>query len=655
MIIDEDRLIEQVRAMIPGELPDPIAHAEATVQFPKSARSKHFNCSITPWVEEVIRRSTRCPYTRKNTLVKPVQSGGSVAGEVILADWIQFARGFIQYNWSNDKRAEERWDSRIIDYLEACEPIKARMAQLPIDKLRKGEIDFGNVFFRVQGALTPSNLDSDSITHQINEEVHDWEPGHLQKARNRTTAVWNYKSVDISNAGKKGGQLHKAFNEGTMQWWENKCPGCGLYHRMRTHWDDKQPNLGGLRYDAAKARYGDGQYNYNIIAPTVRFQMPCGYIVHNDVSERRRLSLNAQYGKPTNPGADGTHRSYTYEAVTVDYIDWVQLIKDKHEALRALRLGDPELWRVYRVERECIFYDPDDAPLSHKIVLTDSLKKNREGLPEPKLRAFALDHQRGEAAKGELPHWWCVIRDVSLDTSLPTIRSQLVFEGKLETDEQVIATLKEHGCNMWQGVADSGDDTTHVYLFCLQHGINCIKGGKEVFYSHGDGNKRIFSLEKPLHTQVGRAPLFAYIETPNGPVPHPHEPMFFLYSKSMIRERLHWLRTNTDYRTPDDVSEDYKSHQDAEERLSRRHSITNEVITEWVQLKTRNDQLVNEAYIALIIDQAGMIGIQRNKPNDKNQPEIKYEAPRIPTVIERPKSSGTPWWERQPGGNNNGA
>src|SRR5207245_1234492 len=105
------------------------------------------------------------------------------------------------------------------------------------------EVDFGNVFFRMQGAFIPDNLDSDTIPLQINEEVHAWEPGHLKKARNRSTAVWNFKSGDISNAGKRGDQLDQAFSDGTMQYWQVKCPGCGEYHAMQTKWNPEKPNL----------------------------------------------------------------------------------------------------------------------------------------------------------------------------------------------------------------------------------------------------------------------------------------------------------------------------------------------------------------------------------------------------------------------------
>lgn len=586
--------------------PDIIEFAQEFVKLPGSARSESFNLSITPWLEAPLRCGVD-KTTRIGTLVKPVQSGGSVFGEILILYWILFTSGvrsFLQYNWSNDKRARERWESRIEAVLKSCVLVREKMKALARFEGQKCEIDFGSVFFRMQGAFVPDNLDSDSVRFQINEEVHAWEPGHLKKARNRSTAVHNYKSFDISNAGKVGDQLHQSHDAGTKEWWQVKCPGCGLFHIMRTRWEESKPQLGGLRYDAEPARRKDG-YDYNKIRSTLRYQMPCGYLVRDIPRDRRQLSLSGKYTEPTNTGAEISHRSWSYDAVTVDYIDWMQLIKDKHDALRARRYGDLEPWHRYITERECIFYDPDDVPVTGRVTLVQGVKKNRDGLPEPKLRLFSLDRQQGEISKGEFPYWWLLIRDVVMDES--GVRSLLVYEGKMEMDEQVIGVLNDHKCNMWQGVADSGDDTMHVYAFCLQHGINAIKGGKDAFYSHEDGARRIFSPERPLHAMIKARSKFPYVPTNEGSRPDPREPMFWLYSKSGIRERLFWLRNEAKWETPEDVSEDYQRHQEAEERVAMKNSRTGETTYEWVQQKTRNDQFVNECYIAMQIEMAGMI------------------------------------------------
>jgi hypothetical protein len=612
-LADYRRLWGSVRQSMPKPTPDPITWAEQFIKLPGSARSKHFRIDVSPWLREPLMRASDL-VTRVVTLMKPVQSGGSVFGEIMLLYWIVFGRGFLQYNWSNDKRADERWESRVDGVLKACAIVAEMMEHA---KVAKCEINFGHVFFRMQGAFVSDNLDSDSVRLQINEEVHAWEPGHLKKARNRSTAVWDFKSLDVSNAGMLGDQLDQEFHKGTVQRWEVKCPGCGLYHYMRTKWDDRHPELGGLRYDAEGSRLGSYVYNYNVLRPTIRFQMPCGFAIHNeDMSTRKSLSLSGRYSEPGNVGAELSHRSYTYEAVIVDYIDWMQLIKDKHDALRSRSLGDPQPWIKYKQERECIPYDPNDVPIIGLTTVVKGLQKTREGLPGNKLRLFELDRQQGDKSKNEFPHWWLVIRDAQAHEG--KLRTRLVFEGKVETDEQVISILDDHKCNRWQGCADSGDDTTHVYLFCLKYGINAIKGGAEEFYSHEGGVRRIFSPEKPLHAMINRESKYAYVDVNvgNGKIvrmPDPREPMFWLYSKPGIRERLYYLRNNTAWETPEDVSEEYHSHMEAEERIADKRP-DGSTFYKWVQHKDRNDLFVCECYVAMQIDQAGLILLEMNKP-----------------------------------------
>jgi hypothetical protein len=571
--------------------------AEQHVRLPGSARSERYDSSITPWGREPLNRATsgEC---RIVTFIKPVQSGGSVCGEAAICFWLATeSGGDIQYNWADDGKSRDRWDKREERILKACVPVmeRAPSGDKQAGYWKKGQIIFPHCNFIMQGVFNPDNLDSDSIRFQINEEVHAWEPGHLQKAYNRTTAVWNSVIFNISNAGNKDSQLHQAFLSGTQQHWEVKCPGCGQYHVMQTRWDHRKPQLGGLRYDSEGCKLPDGGYNYNKIESTVRYQMPCGYEVRCEPRARKALSQNGRYGAPQNHGAILSHPSFTMEAVSVDYIPWLKLIQEKHDALRAMKYGDPKPYLRYVTERECRFWDDEDRPVMGAIVLNSTIKKNRDGMPNRKARFGALDRQRGSLAKGELPHWWGVIRDVDEQGN-----SLLVWEGKLLTDEEAADVMKRHEVRPQCVVVDSGDDTTHVYQFCLRHKFSAIKGSSEPSFSHPDGSRKIFSPERPLHLMLN-APRVS--EDPL------NEPLFWFYSKSGIRERLHWLRNGgaVKWEVPGDVSDDYKAHNESEE-LRERKLRSGETISEFIQVKPRNDLYVCEGYCAMLMEMAGFIG-----------------------------------------------
>ncbi len=386
--------------------------SEKNVRLIGSARAEQFNSSLTPWTRKPLEDacSGECSHV---TFVKPVQSGGSAAGECALCFWIGTeSGGDIQYNWENDDKAGQRWEKRIEKILLACKPVRDRSPAMEkhAGKWKKCLVLFPHCNLTVQGVFTENNLDSDTIRFQLNEEIHNWEPGTLQKAYNRTTAVWNSIIFNISNAGVKNDQLHQALKTGTDQVWEVKCSGCGTYHAMRAKWEDDKPELGGLRYDSKNSKMEDGTYDYNRLAETIFYQMPCGFRFQDDPIYRRELSLTGRYSEPRNKGALLRKPSYSLEAVSVDYIPWVNLIQEKHEALRSLSLGDPTPYIKYIQERECGFWDPEDRPIVGKVVTTKSLSK-RDGLPNRVCRFGSLDRQIGKLSAGEFPHWWAVIRD----------------------------------------------------------------------------------------------------------------------------------------------------------------------------------------------------------------------------------------------------
>ena len=595
---------------VPPDKPsDIIAWAEENVRLPGSVRSEKFDDSISPWIIEPLRCVTD-PTVKKIDFIKPVQCGGTRVGLIAICWWARYAHGQIQYNWNDDTKAKKKWEDETLPTLEACKGL--RWAGGKFDRVSCGAF-FVASWVRAQGVFVPEHLDSDSIAYQVNEEVHAWEPGHLAKARGRQTAVWNPKALVISNAGNEGDQLQQSQQEGTDEQWEVRCPGCGQYHAMRTQWEDGRPDLGGLRYDADGARRDDGRYDYNRIESTLRFQMPCGYCVPYDRTARKALSLSGRYGQPRNPGALRSHRSFTLEAVAVDFIDWMQLIQEKHIALRALKGGDSEPWRRYLTERECRFWSIDTKPVGTAIVLSRK-PKNAAGLDGRAARLAFFDRQQGSLAGGDSPHWWGLVVDV-----MPNGDAMPIAEGKM-SDAEVEETVKRLDVNPWCVYCDSGDDTSFVYQFCLRNGFNASKGEGRQWYHHKNGTKRLFSDDTSdfLFQRAGSSP-FCKIgdnESEEAFIARfqVQEPRFVLYSKDGFYDRLAWMLSERKWTHPADASEAYILQMQSWQQQQRRHPRTNERIVEWVQTRTHDHLWACAAGIVMQIEMAGLIaGIEQTE------------------------------------------
>jgi hypothetical protein len=295
--------------------------------------------------------------------------------------------------------------------------------------------------------------------------------------------------------------------------------------------------------------------------------------------------------------------------VIVHDLDWMKPIQMKHEALAARLAGNIALWIKYQQEVECIPYDPAGIPIVNAVKITEGAKLTHEGLPEPKSRFGTLDRQR-KTEEYDKPYWYLVVRDHKVFYGV--YKSKLIWEGRLNSDEDVVKKLQELKVAPWCVCADSGDDTDHVYLFCMKNGYNAIKGGKEKVYVV-DGARRMFSPERPLCEMIPCAPMYPKIQRvdENNQVFDDYddrEPEYWLYSKAAIAERLYWLRADCDYETPDDVSEEYKQHHDAEERRVVINPQDNSEKVIWFQMKRRNEALVCERYQAMMFDMSGQMG-----------------------------------------------
>lgn len=552
-----------------------------------SAFGQDFDDSITPWIREPLECADNG--TRKMTWVKPIQSSGSTCGEIALLYWLAtWSAGDIQYNWPNDIAADDRWREQMEKKMLACEPVIKRTSQDRF-KWTNGKVIFPHCNFIMQGIHTARAVASRNIRGQVNEELHDedgWIPGRLEQAYGRCTTYWNSVIFNISNAGVVGGQLHQAFLAGTQQHWEVKCPGCGRFHRMRMQFSENEPELGGLRYDTGTARKGDGDVDYEILKRTIRYQMPCGYQVRDNSRERRELSLSGRYSEPENKSAPLTDRSYTLQAVSVDYIDWIDLVRQKQLAFRAKKLGKPDQWLDYLRERECQFIGVEDRrPPSRPLVLSDR-KKDREGLAGRLYRLSFWDYQSGKKEMGETPHWWGIVQDFDAAGN-----SLIVWEGKAGSEGELNDVVNRHGVKpMCVGLdgsfAGEGEDR-YVYAFALRMGYNCIKVHGVKNFDHG-GVKKIFSEPEELWPRVPNQP---------GPVKSDpeEEPLFWNLSQSGAMDALAFMRGRPGYEIPGDVSSDFLAHFKAWTLEEVRVPATNQLELRW---KKSSERAPDHLYMA---------------------------------------------------------
>lgn len=585
------------------------------VRLPGSALTERFDPRLTPWVVAPID-TFGDGVTTDMTHVGPVQSGKSVGGEVIMCRHIGAGNGGdLMLGFETEAKTKARMKQRVGPVLKKCRPVVLRM---PTEKKNDTtmQIVFPHMTMRATGVESSTNLESDSYKVIVAEEVFAWPTGRLQLMENRTAAfAFPFRAV-ISTGGRVGDDLYRKLHASRLRYWGSHCPGCGELHFMHDDFIDRAdaenatkakaarllgvdeagirmeiPELfGGLRYDRGER---GSVPDFARVAATLRYEMPCGYEVPYDAQARRQLSLRGDYLPAINPEAPERMKAFAMQSVAVERVDWLDLVKEKHAALDALRNGNPTAWINYTQRRCAQFWDEDRQPTAHRITLSSDVSKARAGLPDRVLRTAALDRQLGQKDKGELPHWWLTIWDFNEPGD-----GGLVYEGKMETDGNAAATITEHSVEPWNVCADSGADTDHVYSFCLEHGYHAIKGGKSEWYNWEDGSKRAYS-EMQFIATVANLPRGSHGEK---------EPYFWQYSKHQIRE-FYWHARNAQVIDgvepvkriiPSDVSADYLAHSSAENREVNPVGRTKELKPEWIQVRKRNDLFVCDCYCEMM-------------------------------------------------------
>jgi len=505
------------------------------VQLPGSVLVDRYTPEATPWTRDIVD-SLGDPTVRSTTVMAPVQSGKSVIGEAAACYWLATsAGGDLQWNWENDTKAKERYEKRIEKILRACHPLRRRWPR-DANKAKRGLVVFPHANLTVQGQEVASNLDSDSVRFQVNEEIHSWHEGRLDKATARLTAVWNAKQLNLSNAGV---------------------------------W---------------KCKRGPHEYDYEALAKTVYYE--CEHCSHR-IYEHDRRTVRCGYVQCNDTPLSG-HRSFSWDAVAVHYISWLSLIQQKHQALKALAYGDRGPWYVYITERECRPWRQEDEPFTHKINISSGVKKQpRDGAYE--VTIGTVDVQRGGMT--DRPHHWVVVRGYN-KSDKGVVTAALLHEGRIDEQGQVDVLMSSHSIQPSLVFVDSGDQTESVYQWCASKGYTPIKGmrgdGFVVEVEGDDGEKerrrRIWRCDPDRPVEVS---------TSSGRVLLP----LILYAKEGIRDRLlaNQESGRWDWQIPEDVSEDFVAHYAAEQTRYDAHTGKRT----HKQVKARNDLYVCDAYQAL--------------------------------------------------------
>jgi len=443
----------------------------------------------SPWVEAVLLAAADNRVSQ--IVVKCSAQSSKTQTSMIIAAWaIAEDPGPMMWVMAARDEAITFARTRFMPTLENCRPVRDLMPHGRHDKTTL-EINFATMPLILAGANSKSKMQSKPVRWLLLDECRNYPPGALEMVMKRTTLFWNSRTIIISTPDLKGDAMDRAFEEGNAIEWHFDCPGCGvaqpLDFELQMKWDTNETTRPG------------GKWNFNRLAPTIRYECPyCKHTIRDTPGERRWIA-SSKHGRMVakNPSATDGKISVTWSAFIVPQIKWRMLVEEFLIANECAKRGDIQPLKSFINERLGQSWE-NHAGEGEESAVADRRGKFRLGdrWEKEACRILTADRQpdcfyyvcRAWAANGE---------------------SRLIESGQTWTEEDLNEKALALGVAVGDVGIDSGFNAAECYRACARYGWKAFKGTPVPNFtatlSNGQKVKRIYAKAKadPMIGQAG--------------------------------------------------------------------------------------------------------------------------------------------------------
>ena len=508
-----------------------------------------FQIENAPWQTEPLNTlaSAEC---KEVVFLAPIGTGKTTFMEAGLAYIVAEDPGPTLLVGQTDDDLKD-WAETRMDWVIRNTPETASLLPEDRHKKRKMQIIFPHMSLFLTGANL-SGLQSKSMRRVFNDEAWQYRPGMLNEARGRLHDRWNRQFFILSQAGVRGDDLDKAWEQSDKREFCFPCPKCGTIQPWK--WcnvvgfeDDTQDNL--TRAQSAHLKCDNSE---------------CDWIC-KDHSQRRREIAEAGRYVPTAVGLPG-HIGFHYNVLCNWRKPLWEIVLLWLEAKAALKVGNIDPLRQFIQKRLAEPWEEDLTDNREQLVGNGYLMSeyaDGKQIENEAFRFLTVDKQRD--------HFWVVARAWRSDGS-----SRKLFFGRIETFDQVAELQRRFKIQPKMVFVDAQYDTDLVYSFCSSNDWTALHGsGQSSFTSKnnkGDIIHRPFSRFSDAATTSGKRARYAF------------------WASDRIKDILHAHRTGqaASWEIPDDVSQEYLKQIDSESKREVTNSKTKQVDFRWVKVRRDN-------------------------------------------------------------------
>ena len=442
----------------------------------------------SPWVEAVLVAAADNRVSQ--IVVKCSAQSSKTQTSMLIAAWaIAEDPGPMMWCMAARDEAITFARTRFMPTLENCKPVRDLIPPGRHDKTTL-EINFATMPLILAGANSKSKMQSKPIRWLLLDEVRNYPPGALEMVMKRTTLFWNSRQIMISTPDKKGDAMDRAFEEGNQLEWHFDCPGCGVAQPLDFE--------AGMKWDTNEITRPGGAWNFNALAPTIRYECPhCKHQIRDTPADRRWIA-SSKHGRmiAKNPEASAGKVSATWSAFIVPQVKWRMLVEEFLIANECAKRGD---------------LDPLKSFINERLGQSWQDKGQEEtSMIEERKGDFSIGESWGKevtrilTADRQPDCFYFVCRAWSA-----TGESRLIDCGQLWTEEDLHEKEIELKVAAGDVGIDSGFNAAEIYRACARYGWKAFKGTPVPHFTatlaSGQHVKRIYAKAKadPMIGQAG--------------------------------------------------------------------------------------------------------------------------------------------------------
>lgn len=311
---------------------------EHYVILPPASKTGPFQIEKGYWLAEQMHALSD-PSIREITSMMGAQGGKNLLCEIFISYIILNAPGNILFYGQTDGTAETFGTDRVLKRAKSL-PILSSVWPNTREAEKQNGVKLEHLTMEFLG-VGKGNIEGKSAPYVFCDEKHlaRWK-GLGKVVKQRCSAYWDHKILNISTGGDEGSEIDLDFDRGTQEDWHLGCPECKKLVKLKWSQEVQTIIWEAPEEEFKKAHPSSGVWNFKELKKLVRFRCPWCKCEERD-SEPLRQEMNRLGDYVVgNPDSSPDRRSFHVSQIAYPWIPWEEKVEEWIEASEQAKTGD---------------------------------------------------------------------------------------------------------------------------------------------------------------------------------------------------------------------------------------------------------------------------------------------------------------------------